>query len=149
MFTTYEAANRLACDIDHLARPEKRDVPLLYPALFHRILTTVGASATAENLGGLLERASLGVRSQALWYFGQAADKRAPAEFLERFANVPAERLTSECDDMIDWLWAWDRRCHAALRQLPLTLERMLAARFHEWAQPPSIGESHEDWANG
>lgn len=116
-----------------LATTDGRAVPLLYPGFYLDLLTETGVPATPENVVNLVERVFVMVMGKADEYFEQLGDHDAARRFHERFdGGGPEDRVLNAVDDMVDWLWAWNSRCHGPLTQLFPRIQALLL-------EPPSF----------
>ncbi len=107
----------------------ERAVPVLYPGFYLDLLTETGVPATPENVVNLIERVFVMVMSKADEYFGQLGDHAAARRFHERFdGGGPEDRVLNSVDDMVDWLWAWNPRCHKPLTHLFPQIQELLLA---------------------
>lgn len=104
---------------DALLTRRPRTIPTLYPDFFLSLLAAAGTSATPVNVSRFIERTFVMLTGQANTFFDQRGDTQARATFAERFADGgPQERILHSADDVIDWLWQWDRACHGALERV-------------------------------
>lgn len=127
----------------------ERAVPVLYPGFYLDLLTETGVPASPENVVYLVERVFAMVMGQADEYFEQLGDHAAAQQFHAHFdSGGPEDRVLNSVDDMVDWLWAWDARCHAPLTNLfPLIQAQLLEP--HSFSRPengrdPSRAERQE-----
>ncbi|MEV7041397.1 hypothetical protein [Amycolatopsis sp. NPDC051061] len=110
-----------------LAAADGRAVPVLYPGFYLDLLTETGVPATPENVVNLVERVFVMVMGKADEYFGQLGDHDAGRRFHERFdEGGPEDRVLNSVDDMVDWLWAWNPRCHRPLTNLFPRIQELL-----------------------
>ncbi|MEU0532600.1 hypothetical protein [Amycolatopsis tolypomycina] len=109
------------------AATDGRAVPILYPGFYLDLLTETGVPANPENVVNLIERVFVMVMGQADEYFRQWGDDDAARRFHDRFdGGGPEDRVLNSVDDMVDWLWAWNFRCHTPLMQLFPRIQALL-----------------------
>lgn len=110
-----------------LATAGGRAVPILYPGFYLDLLTETGVPATPENVVNLIERVFVMVMGKADEYFGQLGDHDAARRFHDRFdGGGPEDRVLNSVDDMVDWLWDWNPRCHGPLTHLFPRIQALL-----------------------
>ncbi|MET7485144.1 hypothetical protein [Streptomyces sp. NPDC005538] len=122
-FLTAHTADRLAFAVDRflltppVRRTAARDIPELLPDYYRGILFATGKPDTADNIVALVELLSQMLTSNAAMFFRQTGDQATDQSFMARFkGGGPEERLLHVVDDMLDFLWDWNPRCHNALR---------------------------------
>ncbi|MBM2620281.1 hypothetical protein JIG36_32680 [Actinoplanes sp. LDG1-06] len=134
-FPSLDEADRFVQVVDLAmvnSRVVTRDIPVLMPALYEEILRTSGRAASRRNVSDVAHAAAELIVEQARSFFAGTGDLDAADRFAARFLHTDRfrfaghfrftarfrERLAdSTADDMIDWLWEWDPRCHQPLRR--------------------------------
>jgi hypothetical protein len=123
------------------------DLPPLYPTFYIDMLQRAGKPLVEENAVAVAEFTAWRLSQSANTWFQQLGDPTARASFHFRFATggtSPTELLQVP-DEMIDFLWDWDRRVHAMVRPFVTSTARALAVLLPEYgpALPQRFWEPH------
>lgn len=99
------------------------------------MLTRARKPLSEENAVAVAEFTAWRLTQSANTWFQQLGDSTARASFHFRFASgasAPSEILQVP-DEMIDFLWEWDRRVHAMVRPFVTSTARALAVLLPEF----------------
>jgi hypothetical protein len=121
------------------------DLPPLNPTFYVDMLQRAGKPLTEANAVIIAEFTAWRLTQSANTWFQQLGDPTARASFNFRFGtggNSPAETLQAP-DEMIDFLWDWDRRVQAMVRPFVTSTARALAILLPEQGPhlPPRFWE--------
>jgi hypothetical protein len=130
-FPTLDQADLFVQTIDLAmvnSRVVRRDIPILMPGLYEEILRTSGRPVEPGHVIAVARAAADMIAAHAQIFFTSTGDRAAVDRFARDFGD---RRGTTTADDMIDWLWDWDPRCHQPLRGAVGTLHARLIDRHH------------------
>jgi hypothetical protein len=105
------------------------DLPPLYPTFYVDMLQRAGKPLSEANAMAVAEFTAWRLTQAANTWFTQLGDPSARASFRFRFTTPgasPADVLRTP-DEMIDYLYDWDRRVHAMVRPFVTGTARALA----------------------
>lgn len=124
---------------------------MLYPDFYRTALREAGKPVSQENVVALAEFTAWNLALNAHQWFRVIGDQQAQAQFQTRFDSSNYDtyeivRLASVPDDMIDYLWAWNRRAHPGLHQFVDSLRNTIASKLSEYGDelPMNMMEMEE-----
>ncbi|MBU2668249.1 hypothetical protein KOI35_32530 [Actinoplanes bogorensis] len=116
-FATLDEADLFVQTIDLAmvnSRVVRRNIPVLMPDLYEEILRTSGRPVESRLVIAVARAAAEMIAAHARTFFTTIGDQGAADRFGRDFGD---RRGVTTADDMIDWLWDWDPRCHQPLRR--------------------------------
>ena len=121
------------------------DLPPLYPTFYVDMLTRGRKPLSEENAVVIAEFTAWRLTQSANTWFQQLGDPTTRASFHFRFASgsTGAAEILQIPDEMIDFLWEWDKRVHAMVRPFVTSTARALAVLLPEYGEylPPRFWE--------
>ena len=113
-------------------------MPILYPDFYHAALREAGKPVSQENVVALAEFTAWNLALNAHRWFGIIGDQQAQTQFQKRFDSSNYDtyeiaRLARVPDDMIHFLWAWNRRVHPGLLQFVDSMRNTIARKLPQY----------------
>lgn len=123
-----------------------RDIAPLYPDLYASALRASGKPATDGNLDSVASFVAMNLAINGQGWFQATGDMAARDLFNAKFnpEKNDARGIKHVADDMIDFLWGWNSRCHPGLRDFSVQIKGTLVGRLADFgdALPADIWSS-------